>query len=659
LDRILSFGRSAWILPATILAEELVRAYHDIGFWRVAIDVQEDDKSIFVIKEGKRAQLDAVCIHNNKQGNEPFLVKHCFKKMMRHSFIERDMLQAAFDELLGWYMNHGFLEFKMVSHEFKECASNHYELHITLDEGPQTLIDTITIEKYPELLLQGPFVLALQSGKPLPFDPVMVHEQRQWLLKHFHDKGYLQAAVSHSLQRKNDQSVLEWRVVLGDKIRFGKTIVQGSSSLPTELIMRELKYQEDEIWDPKKVRASFLRLKELKIFESVSFAPLASGQLAGVRPVLLKLQQDDPFELRVRAGLELQDINQYQTFGGLAYKVGGSFIVKNPTNHADQFRFDADVATSHRELNCSYNYPWIFNLPIDGVIQGYGIKYDQPGFIGSKNNLYTYYQHGGLIGLRHKTAILDAGANLGFEIARTSINRDDVASRIQADRLAIALDFNPALLNKRVPFVFFEPTVMVNLLDNNLNPSRGNFSLLSCKGMFPTNDSFAQSFFIKVLVEHSFFFPVGPVVTAWRLRVGHIFHRLFADVMPSERFYLGGANSVRSYQTDHAPPLGVFIDDDGNSQLVPRGGKTMVNMNAELRIPTFKNVGLVLFQDMGVLSGDAFAGFHANNIVAGTGVGVRLFTPIGPLRLDVACKWKKLYPRESRLNWFLTFGQAF
>ncbi len=659
LDRILAFGRSAWILPATILAEELERAYNDKGFWAVSIDVQDDDKSIFVITEGKRAQIDAVVLHNCKQGNEQLLIKHSFKKMMRHRYFEQELLQSSFDSLISWYINHGFLEAKMVSYEFKELKDAHYQLHITVDEGVQTLIDIVAIEGFAELMNQGPFLAASKRAKPIPFDPVMLYEQRQWLLNHFHAQGYLQVEVSHALEKQQDLSVLVWRVQTGHKIRFGKTILQGSSTLPTPLIMRELKYSENEVWDPQKVRASFLRLKELKVFDSVSFAPLTFGQKEGVRPILLKLQQDDPFELRVRAGLELQNINQYQTFGGLAYKVGGSFMVKNPTNHADQFRFDADVALSHREVNCSYNYPWIANMPIDGVIQGYGIKYDQPGFIGSKNNLYTFFQNGALVGLRHRTAIIDVGVNLGFEIARTRINKDDVASQQQAEQLAIAIDFNPALLNKRVPFVFVEPTMIINALDNNLNPSRGSFSLLSCKGMFPTNETFSKTFFVRVLVEHSWFYSLGPVINAWRVRLGHIFHRLFVDTMPGERFYLGGAQSVRSYQTDQAPPLGIFVDCDGNSQLVPRGGKTMMNINAELRIQTFKNVGVVLFQDIGVLSGDAFADFNANNLVAGTGAGLRLFTPIGPLRFDVACKWKKLYPQESRFNWFLTFGQAF
>jgi outer membrane translocation and assembly module TamA len=85
----------------------------------------------------------------------------------------------------------------------------------------------------------------------------------------------------------------------------------------------------------------------------------------------------------------------------------------------------------------------------------------------------------------------------------------------------------------------------------------------------------------------------------------------------------------------------------------------MMNFNAELRIPLFNNAWAVLFQDVGLLSSDQFADFKPDHIAAGTGFGVRYLTPIGPLRFDVAWKWRREAPNEHSYNWFLTFGQAF
>jgi len=149
------------------------------------------------------------------------------------------------------------------------------------------------------------------------------------------------------------------------------------------------------------------------------------------------------------------------------------------------------------------------------------------------------------------------------------------------------------------------------------------------------------------------------VVAALRFRCGHIFYREFSAIMPSERFYLGGSHSLRGYDADLAPPLGIFIDDEHKEHVVPRGGRSMVNGNIELRIPVLKQVGAVLFQDLGALSGTMFANFKPQDILASTGFGVRIFTPLGPLRFDIGWKWRKQIPSERSFAWFLTFGQAF
>jgi len=62
---------------------------------------------------------------------------------------------------------------------------------------------------------------------------------------------------------------------------------------------------------------------------------------------------------------------------------------------------------------------------------------------------------------------------------------------------------------------------------------------------------------------------------------------------------------------------------------------------------------------LGALSGTMFANFKPQDILASTGFGVRIFTPLGPLRFDIGWKWRKQIPSERSFAWFLTFGQAF
>lgn len=659
LDRILQFGRSAWVVPATILADELADMYHKKGFWDVHIEgTDEADRALFVITEGRRGVISGITIKGATAFDHKKLVKKCFSKLMHHAYFDHNFLEEGLERLADHLYAHGFAQSKIVGHETVRQGDRSYHLFITVEQGMRQEVDEILIPDFPEFQSVGPFAAFAKKPKPVRVDAALIQEQKQWLSDRLSKKGFVRASITHELADYAGTKTLIWHIAPGSMIHFGKTVVQGSAGLPFEAVLRELAYQRHTLWDQEKIRQSFMKLKDRQLFDSVAFIPLPIEPNEHERSIFLKLHQDDPFELRVRAGLGLQHIRQYQTFNGLTYKVGGTFLVKNPSNSGDYFRFDTDIARSHREVNFKYFYPWVFGFPFDALVHTYGIKYDQPGFIGSKNNLYTVFQNGLLGGLRHKNPYLDIGLNIGFEVGRTRVGTDE-KTKEQAAAFAHAIDFDPRLLNKNITFFFLEPTLIVDRLDSTINPTHGIFTLMSLKGMFPTTSRFSNSYFVKLLVEHSWFVPFKQAVAAFRFRFGHIFHRQFCDIMPNERFYLGGSHSIRSYVADLAPPLGCFIDADGADCFVPRGGKTMLNFNAELRLPLYRRFGVVLFNDMGLLSGDDFRDFDTNNIVGGSGVGLRYFTPIGPLRLDMAWKWKKHIADEHRFNWYLTFGQAF
>lgn len=659
LNRLLQFGRSAWIVPASILADELRQMYRAKGFWNVHIEATDEaDRAIFVITQAERAIIADIAVKGVTVVPDKRIIKQCFKKVKRHNFFDQQLFDDACEQLIDLCLTHGLLDAKIVQHEYVPLGAGRYQLVITVSEGDQIVINDIAIPGYERLLQKGPF-LGFKKKKTICYDAHIIQTQKRWLIDHFHNNGYLFVGVESKLVDSTDnKKKLVWDITPGNQICFGKTIIQGSSTLPFAAIMRELRYKESDIWNGQKIRHSFKRLRDMHIFDAVSFAPLIIKEDDhSDRPIMLKFHKDDPFELRVRSGLEFQHIRQYQTFGGLTYKIGGTFLVKNPANNGDYFQFNGDAAQSHRELHFTYFYPWLFTLPVVGRLEAYGFRYEQPGFIGTKKNIYTIFRNGFLGGLQHKTPYIDVGVNIGFEVGRTKV-ADDIAMQELASSLACAIDFNQRLLNKRIPFFFIEPTILINHLDNNLNPTKGMSTLINLKGMFPTSSTYADSYFVKLLVEHSWFAPIAQAVVAFRIRFGHIFHRCFSDIMPNERFYLGGSHSVRSYETDLAPPLGCFEDAKGKN-IVPRGGKTMFNLNVELRLPPLKKMGFVIFQDLGILCGDNFSDFTSRNIVSGSGFGVRYFTPIGPLRFDIAWKWKREFSKEHPFNWFVTLGQAF
>jgi outer membrane protein assembly factor BamA len=267
---------------------------------------------------------------------------------------------------------------------------------------------------------------------------------------------------------------------------------------------------------------------------------------------------------------------------------------------------------------------------------------------GSKEQLYVAIQQGFLVGLKRQYTNITTGMSFGFEWMETDLKNKAAAQ---------AINFAPSLVDVKIPYLYVEPTLVADYLDDKLYPTIGSFTIASVKGMIPlgkVNDSL-----IKVLLEQSFFYPAyRSLVAGFRFRIGHIFNQCFNQIMPPERFYLGGANSVRGYEPDFAPPLGCFKEAGCKNKLVPQGGKSMLNMNMELRFPLFKSFTGALFQDAGVLIGDDVS-YIKEQVVAATGGGIRYNTPVGPFRFDIGFKWKKLQPEDSRVAWYLTLGNAF
>lgn len=667
LDQLLLFGRAVWLLPAQILQQEIEQLYKSKGFWNVVIESEETcDHVVFTINEGPRSNIVKVVLTHVTIAQPDQLAKKYFGPLCKskHVFDAKE-IDAAQEALLNFYTQQGFMDAVVSKREFIPCTpgSSDYILSLTLQEGACVYVTQVTIDdQFKEVLTQGPFVAFTTQGLHVPCTMKLIEEQRSWLIEYFQKVGYLGAKIRPEFVREGNAMHLAWKVTTGKtKTIFGKTVILGSTTFPFEYVQRELSYKEGDVWDKDALKQSLTKLRGLEVFDAIHLYPYDESTQDNEKVVVLKLQEDDRYEIRTRAGFAFQQVNKHLHYAGMTYRLGGTFLMKNPLNYGDLFSVDADFALSQRTLSVNYRLPWLWNFPVRTLIQGYSNLFQYPGCIAlHKPNIYQVNQDGLLVGLSRQYVYALLGCNLGVEFLKTSIREEShTVSSVLADKVAVAIDFEPHLLNKKIPYAHVEPTFMFNGLDNRLDPTMGYFGLLSCKCMVPLDRLNVNSYFIRFFTEQSFFIPAFGMVFGCHLRCGHIFHRKFRHVAPPERFYLGGANSIRAYERDRCPPLGVVQDEDGRRYLVPRGGKSMMNINLEARFPVYKTLGGVVFQDLGALGGDTWGSIGAQTILAATGFGVRYMTPIGPLRFDIGWKWRRNDPSERWYAWFLTLGNAF
>ena len=203
--------------------------------------------------------------------------------------------------------------------------------------------------------------------------------------------------------------------------------------------------------------------------------------------------------------------------------------------------------------------------------------------------------------------------------------------------------------DKRSYLIGLPATLAYDASDSLLDPTEGyRLSLLATPwaGVF---DNEATTFGI-VDANGSAYIPIDRrhrYVIATRGRLAAIFAESRDRVPAQQRLYAGGGGSVRGFENRFVGPL----DDDDD----PIGGLTAAELGLELRL-RFGDFGVVPFVDAGVVSEELFDEY--DEVRFGAGIGGRYYSPIGPVRFDLAIP---LNPRDvdDPFQFYISIGQAF
>jgi outer membrane protein insertion porin family/translocation and assembly module TamA len=203
-------------------------------------------------------------------------------------------------------------------------------------------------------------------------------------------------------------------------------------------------------------------------------------------------------------------------------------------------------------------------------------------------------------------------------------------------------------------------------LNSAVSPTSGNVTRLDLRHSSPVVGSTKDASFNRATFDATWYTPsMGGTLVA-RFRAGTVLGSrldLTGSSTPTfvplqERLYAGGPNSVRGFRQNELGPA-IYVPDNFTitqiddtlqywranpdsvgDRTVPTGGDNVIVANVELRLraPAYPElVQYALFVDAGQVWNRGRAGTGANftDIRLTPGIGLRLFTPVGPLRVDV------------------------
>lgn len=633
IEKFISCDDKVFLLPAPLFLEEILSLYKAHGFMACTGTLYEEEKRlIFVINEGDRYTLTC-----EVKGANFFLPEYLTKKILNffnQPFFNEDNLYKAVRSIKQEYINQGFLKVSVSTNITKNDHLSYVEVELTIEEGERSTYTRINIDGLDWLSPAFRATIECEMTEPLPLAPCFLEKQKKQLEQYLWSHGHSAKIFYEYIPATK---TVQWKAQLADPVRFGRIIFTGVPTQDAAYLSKDIALYKGQPWNAHKIEHMLKKLRSLTIFDSVS-AQFHDNPTLNQRDVIIHCSEDDRHEIKMRAGLQ---VSGQPSLYGITGLCGGSYSLKNVSGNADCLQVEAQFLKYQKDWSILYTLPRISSTY---EMKIFGMSSCKPTLPRSGKGMYD---------LTHNGVSLTFCSELGQSTLRmlVGIEAMKIAELIPNTREILA--FEPGNVDVYRVYALIEPSFFYSTLDHSLYPTKGTKLLLSFKSMIPWSRQNAP--ISRFLYEQAFFYPWRSLVLATRVRMGYLCNEQCVRILPMHRFYLGGAYSVRGFDTDLVPPL-TKIMEGNKSSLIPSGGKVMINGSLEIRFKIYQSLYGVTFVDAGSLAQDFFADLYQRFPVYSVGWGLRYYTAVGPVRFDIG--WPVPYKWKT-CQWFLTFGHIF
>lgn len=510
------------------------------------------------------------------------------------------------------------------------------KVDFSVDEGASPVTVTFKVDPGGAFLLKWVDVELSEGGEPVNFTlpeagelglsldaPAMskdIVDAGDRLVKVFKNRGRPFARLVHRKAAADFRELtlhVTYIVDPGPRAVFGPTVFTGLKTVEEGLVSPLVPWKEGEEYSQDKVDLLQRRLAELGLFAKASVAP--------------RRELEDRDKAVIEAGLIER---KHRTFkGGVTYNTDdgpGARVFwehRNLFGKGERLRLQASASPVNKFFEAKFEHPFFLDRSQRLLA----------GFKAADENTDAY--HGQNVTAEVKVSRklwehFSAEAGAGW---RSSLVYDDAA--------------NPDVSNTRYNLASVLLGLSADTRDDPLDATRGWLLSLGAAPHFGIQGGSLN--FVKASVSGAHYLNIlekPSVVLASRVSAGSISGVGASKLVPPDvRFYAGGSGSIRGYAYQKAGPL------RGDK---PLGGRSLFDFSAELRLRLTELFGLVFFLD----GGNAYETEYPDpgkGILAGVGTGVRLFTPIGPFRVDVATPLYRRKDVDDAFQLYISLGQAF
>jgi len=543
---------------------------------------------------------------------------------------DEKIFQQDIVRIQKFYQSEGFLEVAVTYQLQPHPKRNSVIITIKIDEHEPIIVREIsfhfrtkndtTAGKSPQQLIDRmESSFRLRHGKR--FRDILLRTDRDLILKKFSNEGYpyVQAQPEFRIDNENNFVDINYQIDSGDFCYFGDITIAQNKRTAGTVIRKQLSIKEGDVFKQHLIERSQLQVYQIGFFQSVTIKAMMNERKNDAVPIQILVREAPRLTMKVGYGYGIEEnIRVYTDILRMGF-LGGARRMNLFVKHSKLEPYN---------VNLKFTQPAFIKPRTTLLLNSFVKREDEPG--------YELSRVGGTLTLQQQFS------------SRTNAYLSYI---LEQDNLEISPETQEQILNNIDLSYYNKSTVKIGLIRDIsgpiFSPNHGFFAALdyTLSGL----DFNSKFDFTKVLFEFRNYQQVNrSLVFASKIKFGVMKPIMGDDVTPiEERFFSGGSMSVRGWQRSQLGPK--------NAENDPLGGNSLLECSAEIRYPIWKIFSGVAFLDFGNVWNKAFDQ-RLSDLRYATGPGLRIDTPIGPIRFDVA---KPIWDIEKAVQFHLSVGQAF
>lgn len=512
-------------------------------------------------------------------------------------------LSRIINEILEPY---GYFD-NLVNSRLEQPEAEHFRLVVDVVPGAPLRVTSLDIDLVGEGIKHSEFSV-LAAGFPLQVGDVLRQdiyetgkaEIRQGAIR----LGYLDADFTrHQIRVHLAERTAEIDLQLesGQRYHFGETVYSGSG-YPDQFLRRFLSYEQEQPFSYSLLGRTQVNLIDADLFRNVVVRAWPEQAVAGSIPVSVEV---DPLPRhRLRPG-----IGYGTDTGG---RVSLNYRLLNLFDRAHELQGRMMIAQFRQTLDATYVIPDFRHRDSMTLLR-----------IGTqREDIDSYFR---------REIFSEAEYRRAFRRGYSG----SLFVRLMTEKSRIADETNTSQL--LLPGIRFGR----QQVDNPLLPERGYKAQIELIGS--DENLLSDTSLIQLTTHVAGLQPLTDRFSfLYRFKGGTTWHKDSFRTLPvSLRYFAGGDRSVRGYKYNSLGP------ENSDGEVI--GGKHVLEVSLELERKLFEKWGSAVFYDVG----NAFDNFDDYEIKQGAGIGVRYYTQVGAIRLDLA---RQIGEERNRLRLHLSVG---